>query len=120
MRSEKVMKLRIFAVTMSCTTKVIIFVTSLILGFGSAHALTFKSGEKINFNSDANGKNDDNFDTNSPTKRLFQTNLQDVSEALLLQLPHLNFSKKIDDIAGFFANQENGHLPLPTTGAWGV
>ena len=110
MQVEKVMTLKIFAVTMSCTTKVIVFVTSLILGFSSAHALTFKSGETINFNSDANSKNDDNFNTNSPTKRLFQTNLQDVSQELLLQLPHLNFSKKIDDITGFFANQENGHL----------
>lgn len=86
-----------------------VFVTSLILGFSSAHALTFKSGEKINFNSDADGKNDNKLDTNLPAKRLFQTNLQEVSEELLIQVPKLFFNKKIDDVIGFLANKENGH-----------
>ena len=94
---------------MSFIIKVLVCVTSLILGFSSAHALTFKSGEKINFNSDAGGKNDNKLNTNSPARRLFQTNLQEVSEELLIQVPNLFFNRKIDDVLGFLANKENGH-----------
>ena len=78
------------------------FVTSLILGFSSAYALTFKSGEKIKSSRDVDSGSD--IDKNE-AKFDFENSISEVTE----YLRSVDYVSSVNDVDTFFDDSNNRH-----------